>query len=457
MKTYQDLIAVGPQEDARCDFILEAITEHKQSESYNQAKIAREYYEHRNPTIIKYQKIIYNMYGNAVPDIWAANHKIASNFFRFAVTQENQYLLGNGVTFQNEDTKEKLDPDFDYKIQEAGREALIGGVSFVFFNFDRLDVFKIEEFVPLYDEENGALRAGIRFWQIAAGKPLRATLYEEDGLTEYIKHNDKHKQEKLHIKTPKHNYINLVRHTEADGDEIIDGENYEGFPIVPFFANETKQSELTGNRGTIDALDLLNSNLVNNVDDGNLIYWVLQNADGMDDIDDRKFIERLKTTHVAHVSGIDGATAEAHTVEVPFTASQTAIQIIEDRLYKDFMRFNVKDLTGGAKTATEIRAAYQLLDSKVDAYEYQAIKFIRGILKLAGIEDRPTFTRSRIVNAPEEIQTILQTTDYLDSETITKKILDTIGLNDYTQDVLKKMKTQEGGRFNLVEGEGLEE
>ena len=43
---------------------------------------------------------------------------------------------------------------------------------------------------PLYDEENGALRAGIRYWQVDETKPLRLTLYEEDGFTEYIKRKD---------------------------------------------------------------------------------------------------------------------------------------------------------------------------------------------------------------------------------------------------------------------------
>lgn len=47
------------------------------------------------------------------------------------------------------------------------------------------------EFVPLHDEEDGALKAGIRFCQIAPDKPLRMTLYELDGYTEYIRRKSK--------------------------------------------------------------------------------------------------------------------------------------------------------------------------------------------------------------------------------------------------------------------------
>ena len=49
-----------------------------------------------------YEKIIYDLQGRAHRDMYTANHKIASSFFGFDVRQEGSYLLGNGVTFQEE-------------------------------------------------------------------------------------------------------------------------------------------------------------------------------------------------------------------------------------------------------------------------------------------------------------------------------------------------------------------
>ena len=63
----------------------------------------------------------------------------------------------------------------------AAQDALCQGAVYGFWNLDHVDYFKATEFVPLYDEETGALMAGIRFWQISENKPLRATLYEEHG------------------------------------------------------------------------------------------------------------------------------------------------------------------------------------------------------------------------------------------------------------------------------------
>ena len=442
MKSYQDLIDVGANEAARMAFVFSAITEHKGTTPYIVALDAEQYYRGLNPRITKYEKIIYDMRGKAHVDKWTPNHKIASNFFNFAITQENQYLLGNGATFTKDDTKDKLGKDFDEQLQDLGKKALVGGVAFGFFNLDHIDTFSLLEFVPLYDEENGALRAGIRFWQVDSDKPMRATLYEEDGYTDYIRANDKSAM--LHEKRP---YKLKVRTSEADGEEIYDGENYPSFPIVPLWGNDKKQSELVGRQGTLDAFDLLNSNLVNNLDEANYIYWVLTNCGGMDEMDDAKFIEQLKTSHVAHADGDSGATAEAHTIEAPYQASETAIQTIQRRLYEDFMCLDVNSLSASSKTATEIRAAYQPLDSKCDMYEYCVISFVQKILELAGIDDTVTFTRSKVVNKSEEINTLLAAQAYLDDETLVEQVCTILGIGDKVDEILRKRQREEQSRF----------
>ena len=446
MKSYQDLIAASENEAAKMAFVFAAITEHKGTTPYIIALDAEQYYKGLNPRITKYEKIIYDMRGDAHVDKWTPNHKIASNFFNFAITQENQYLLGNGATFTKDDTKAKLGDDFDTRLQDLGKKALVGGVAFGFFNLDHIDTFSLLEFVPLYDEENGALRAGIRFWQVSPDKPMRATLYEEDGYTDYIRANDKSAM--LHEKRP---YKLKVRTSEADGEEIYDGENYPSFPIVPLWGNDKKQSELVGRQGTLDAFDLLNSNLVNNLDEANYIYWVLTNCGGMDEMDDAKFIEQLKTTHVAHADGDSGATAEAHTIEAPYQASESAIQTIQRRLYEDFMCLDVNSLSAANKTATEIKAAYQPLDSKCDMYEYCVIEFVQKILELAGIDDKVTFTRSKVANKSDEINTLIAAQAYLDDETIVEQVCQILGIADKTDEIIRKRRTEEQSRFEVEE------
>lgn len=253
--TYNDLVAVGESEQARIDFIRSAINAHRGTEAYKMAVDAEQYYNGLNPTINRYEKIIYDMYGKAHADMWTANHKLASRFFGFAVDQEVSYLLGNGISFAKEDTPRKLCADFDQEVMDAARAAKIAGVSFGFWDLTHLRVFHLQEFVPLYDEENGALMAGIRFWQVAPDKPLRATLYEPDGFTEYYQPHGKD----MEIRQPKRSYKLIVRKAEVGEEEILDGGNYPTFPIVPLKNNRHCISELAGKRNSIDALDLASS------------------------------------------------------------------------------------------------------------------------------------------------------------------------------------------------------
>lgn len=430
--TYEDWMDCGEDEARKAQFILRAIDEHERSDDYKAAVAAQLYYDGENPTIGNYEKIIYDMAGQAHQDMWSANHKIASQFFTFAVNQEVAYLLGNGIRFGKEETKKRLGKIFDVRVLKAELYARVAGQSFGFWNKDHLDIFKFTEFVPIKGEETGEIMLGIRYWKLAENKPLRVTLFEIDGYTEYIRRPSK----ELEILSEKKPYIiNGVR-TEAEGDRIRDGENYDGFPIVPLYANEQHKSTINGKRNTIDALDLVTSNMVNNCDEGNLIYWVLINCGGMEDYDDAKFIEQLKTTHVTHADGDAGAKAEAHTVEAPIDGDAMAIEKLEARLYKDFQAFNPDSVTAANQSATAIRAAYVPLDLKCDIdLEPQVTEFIMAVLKLAGIDDEPTYQRNRLINETEETQKIIMQAQYLDEEYIREKLLTVNGDIDMLDEI----------------------
>ena len=449
MLTYEDLQSLGQNEDNRIAFVQKLIAEHMSSKIYKIAKDAQLYYEGLNPTINTYEKIIYDYLGKAHVDMWTANHKIASSFLTFVVDQEVSYLLGNGVLFGKDTTKDKLGDDFDESIMDALEYARVGGVSFGFWNLDHVDVFRITEFAPLYGEETGALMAGVRWWQLDAEKPLRATLYEPDGYTEYIKRpNDDMKV--MHEKRP---YKVRVVKSVAEGTIQADGENYDGFPIVPLYSDKNRHSALIGKRNTLDALDLARSNMVNNVDEGNLIYWILTNCGGMDEMDDAKFVERLKTLHVAHADGDAGATATAHTLEAPFQGTSTTIDMLIKQLYDDFQAFNSAAVTAANQTATAIDASYTPLDLKCDKIERQVTRFILGILKLAGIDDKPTYTRNRIINKQEETQVIVMQAAYFDEEYIRKKLLTVNGDIDQYDELTKRIDAEDMDRLDETDDE----
>ena len=433
MITYQDLLAVGENNAERMDFVHKVINDHVQTSLYKTAMLADTYDRKRNFTIMQYQKLLYTISGKAVPDNYSANYKLCSGFFNRFVTQENQYLLGNGISLENDADKDKLGDDFDIVLQKLGRYALIDAVSFGFWNFDHLEVFRLREFAPLYDEEDGALKAGVRFWRIDSTKPLRATLYEIDGYTDYI-----WREGKGEILTDKRRYILNVRETEVDGVWVYDGENYPTFPIVPLWGNPVHQSELIGLQEQIDAYDLIKSGFANDLDDASQIYWIIQNAGGMDDLDLVKFVEHMKTVKAAVVED-GGAKAESHTIEVPYASREALLDRIRSDLYEDFMALDTKNIADGASTATQIKAAYEPLNNKADMYEYCIHDFLKNIFALAGVESEASFTRSLIVNTQDEIQTLIQGAAYLDTDYVTQKILELMGDGDKAEKMLSQM------------------
>ena len=448
MKTYQDLLAIGENEIKRKDFVRALINEHKTTKDYKIAKDAYEYYCHRNVTIGEYQKVLTTVAGAHYIDPSASNYKMASRHLYRFITQEVQYLLGNGISWNNEGTEEALGygkRSIDRQLQDAATKALWGKVAFGFYDNDHVEVFSYLEFVPLFDELDGAMKAGVRFWQIDESKPLRATLYEIDGFTKYVWNKDENSPAQ---DEPKRGYIQKVQSTEADGEIIYAEENYPTFPIIPLWANSEHQSILVGLREQIDCYDLIKSGFANTVDEASIVYWTLQNAGGMDDTDLSKFIQQMRDLH-ATVVDIDGASAESHTIDVPWEAREKLLDRLSKDLYRDAMALDTENIADGAVTATQIVAAYENLNAKCDKFEYQVLDFLEGIMAVAGVDDEPTFTRSMITNQAETVSVLLQAGQFLSQDYIARKLLDLLGDGDRADEVLSEVEEENIGRFGF--------
>ena len=436
MKTFQDWAKVADQsENDRMKFIYGVIGDHKTSQIYQDAITGEDYYNGKNTTIQKAQKLIYNSLGQAIPDYVSANHKIGTRFFYRSVMQATSVLLGNGISWKNSATEKKVGPDFDKKIAQVSTGVQVEGTYFGFWNLDHLDIFALSEFVPMYDEENGALKAGFRFWQIDENKPMRVTAFEIDGYTDYIFESGQGT-----VMAQKRPYKTKVKESAADGKEIYGGENYPTFPVAPCYCNKTKTSELNPIRPTIDGYDLISSGYANDIDDANIIFWTITNAGGMNDGDLVETLDKLRKLHMAQLDG--DQQIEAHTVDMPYQGREAILDRLEKQLYKDAMTLNTYDIANGAVTATQIEAAYEPLNQKLDQLEFYITDFIQRILAIAGIDDQPTYTRSIIVNKTEDINALMNSALYLDEEYLTEKILTLFGDKDKVKDILdRKAKT----------------
>lgn len=458
MKTYQDLEALGLSEKDRMAFILAVVEEHKRSEDYRVAADAELYYAKRNPTISKAQKYVYEEDGAKVPDVWSSNYKLTHGFFRRFVLQQVQYVLSNGVTFQKKDTKDKLGADFDNRLQEMAKKAMTDGVSFGFWNFDRLEVFPFADtpkspgFSPLYDRDSGLLRAGVRYWCTIGENPNdkteRYTLYEQEGYTDYIQRQGGDMEamgsRKPYSVTTRTNGLGIV--------ESVTGENYPGLPIIPMWANDLKESEIIGIRPSIDCYDFIASDLAGDISDSSGFFWTLDNAQGMDDEDLLRFVKKMKTIRAANPGR--GITATPHTLEIPVESNMRMLEKLRADMYEDMMLLDVEKALSGDKTATSIRMAYQAQDDKCGDFEYCIRDFIARLLKLLGIDDEPSFQWNRVANQMEETQMVMMAAAELDSEAILAKL--PWITPEEAEEILERKAADDLGRFgNTTAGDDV--
>lgn len=469
--TYQDFIAMQSKDKANA---VKNIIQAHRADPMTKMAIRADLYDHQqNETIMKFLRLLFNSNGMQIEDPTASNNRVPSNFFRRLNTQRCTYLLGNGVSFtdhkeQRTDadgkittidlTKEYFGESFDEAVKRAGYKALIHGISFGFWNMDRLHVFTLPEFAPIWDEITGEMRAGVRYWQLRPDKPCVAVLYEEDGYERY--QTDGGNSLAFRLVEPKKAYKTIYKYTPAGGDEVIGAENYGSLPIVPYWGSDLHQSTLVGMQPKIDAYDLVSSGFANDLTDCAEIYWIVNNAVGMNDRDLGRFRDRLKFLHIAAVDSADNVSATPYEQQIPFESRETFLKRIKSDMYEDFGALDVHTVAAGA-TNDHIDAAYQPMDEEADNFEFETTRFIKQILALNGIEDEPVYKRNRISNQKEQVEMIMMEATYLDEETVLQK-LPNVTVDEVQQILAKRDKEDrdrmtQGGRNSNQTDEDEEE
>lgn len=427
--------------------IHRAISENKGSDMVRTAVVADAYDRQQNVTITNFVKMLYTRNGQ-IPDVFSSNHRICSNFFRRLNTQRVAYSLGNGVTFTGDGVKERLGADFDTKLKDAAYLSLKHGVTFMYWNVDRVHVFPVTEFAPLWDEDNGELAAGVRYWQADPHKPMQAVLYEKDGFTVYRADSSGAEFREFE---PKRAYKLTVRKAPADdAPEIVGEDVYGELPIIPLYGSRLQQSTLIGMRGGIDAFDLIRSGFANDLSDCSEIYWIISNAGGMDDSDLARFRERMMKNHIVNVADGEDQKVTPYVQDIPYQARKVFLDDIRSGIYEDFGALDVHSVDS-ASTNDHLEAAYQPMDENADDFEYQIIETVQRILRLIGVEDVPQFKRNRISNESERTNMILSAANYLDDETVLSL------LPFVTPDMIEQiMERRDEERYDKFAGNGDE-
>jgi len=451
MLTHNDLLECGNDEKKRIAFIEQAINDFKRSDRYKTAELSMKYYNKENPDIEAVEKIIYDMKGIAHRDLISPNSKNRVCYYPSIIDGYVSHLLTNGIGFANEANKDLLGDDIDDMLKEMYLDAIICGETYGYYYIDdetkekHVLNMKFLDTVAILDDYTMKPVDYIYFTQLDTDKPLCVTFCEPDGVTEYVQEPD----EPMKIKTPKRGYsINTVW-SEAEGIYVAE-QNTTTIPIYPLYSIK-KQSALVGERENLAALDLMASQLVNNVSQAELVYWVLKNYGGMDDIADANFIVNLMKSHIIHVD--DDGSAEPHQITVPFEANNTAYIRLKSILYDNMKGVNTEMLSAGNLTATQINAAYSKQREYSAMQESNIFKFLRGMLKIAGVTEKEKFTVEyyETINATEAIQNSIMSAPYLGDTETTKRLAILNGSGERIEEIMKEKAAEQIMQFSMAQ------
>ena len=356
-----------------------------------------------------------------------ANYQIANDMFGTIMTQKVQYLLGNGVNLDvcddKEDVKEELGEHLDRKVQIAGMEASMGSVAWAYYYLDNngkpnFQIFNTGEFIPLINTETNVAMVGVRFWEVPLKQILYIELYEQDGMTRY-----KVKGNIFETVKPKTTYKRTMIAYPDDIYTLNASEVFE-LPIVPFYNNIQRKSDFNkGLRNKLDLYDIILSDFGNNLTDANDVYWVLENYKGQDVDQFKRELNVFKTIRIQNNGSTAPGKATPHTTEIPYNARQTCLDILRKQIYSDTMALDTDSIKGGSLTNVAIKAAYANLDQKANNFEWGALDFVTGLIKIwklfTGRKDDikvNDFTRRALIN-DEEIVKNLVNSPYLSNRT----------------------------------------
>ena len=441
------------------------------------ARTGQRYYE-ADHDIKNYRIFFVDAEGNIQEDKHKSNIKISHPFFTELVDQAVQYMLSGKDGFVKSDDpalQERLDEyfneneDFTSELYEVLTGCMAKGFEYAYAykNADDRIAFKCADSLGVVEvkakETDDGCEYVIFHYIDRIGKDnkkiRRIQVWDKTQTFFYVQEDDGSIVEDDAEK------INPRPHTiwKMDGDEST---YFEGFGFIPFFRLDNCQKQFSGLKpikALIDDYDLMSCGLSNNIQDANEVLYVVKGFDG-DNLDEMMVNIKAKK----HIGVQDDGGVEIRTVDIPYQARQTKLELDEKNIYRFGMGFNSAQLGDGNITNIVIKSRYALLDLKCNKLEIRLRQFMRKLLKvvLSEInEEHGTdyqqkdvyfdFEREVMTNAADnaaieyqdaqkqqvQINTLLALATHLDNETLMQNICDVLDL-DYNE-IKDKLPTQE--------------
>ena len=436
----------------------------KTSERKRLARIGDNYYNGIHD-IRNYRIFYYDGDGNLQEDKHRSNIKIAHPFFTELVDQCVQYMFSKYEFVKSDipELQEELDKyfgaEFINELVDTGTDAKAKGFGYMyaykssngrtkFLSADSMNVIEVRE-----TETDDNCKYVIYYYVERVGKnhdPItRIQVWDKDYVYYYVQDgegtviidNSVERNPRPHIIY------------EKKGAEYGASLGY-----IPFFKlknNRYEKSDVFTVKELIDDYDLMACGLSNNIQDFDFPIYAVSGFQG-DNLDE--LIQNFKTKKMIGLG--EGGNVDVKTVDIPYQARLSKLQLDETNIYRFGMGFNSAQLGDGNITNIVIKSRYALLDLKCNKFEKQLRAFMNQLVQVAldeinsrGEETAYSlkdvyyeFDREVITNASDNAQikkveadtnavvinTLLNIAQKFDKETILKLICEQLDI-DYNE------------------------
>lgn len=377
--------------------ILNFIQDDISSEKKRNAGIGLRYYEGKHD-IEDYQLFYYDADGNLVPDKTRSNIKISHPFFTEQVDQEVQYMLSGGSDFIRSDDPVlqnhlneyfNENEDFTSELYEVLTGAVVKGFEYMYAyqNADGKLAFQCADSMGVIEVESkftSDKRDYYIYWYVERintdkQRVKRIQVWDDEQTWYYTQIDDgKLILDESDPENGKFNPRPHVLYHKTNDDSTY----YEGLGFIPFFRLDNSRKQVSGLKSIkaiIDDYDLMSCGLSNNLQDASEYLVVVKGFQG-DNLEE--LMQNIKTKKHIGVSGEDGGGVDFKTVNIPYDARKTKLELDETNIYRFGMAFNSAQIGDGNITNIVIKSRYALLDLKCNKLEIRLKQFLRKILKV---------------------------------------------------------------------------
>lgn len=409
-------------------------------------QIEAEAYYDGEQDILKRKRMAVGENGTMQEIPYLPNNRIVNNQYAKMIDQKANYLLGKPLAFDtdNEEYGKALSKIFNRKVQrmlrDVAEQSLIGGKAWVFPYYNSsgefsFSVMSAKEILPFWaDSAHTELDCAVHFFPVYeyddnGNEQIvnKVEIFDANGVQRYIWENERLVYDNSAVSGA------YASTTDENGKAVP--LNWSRIPLVCFKANHREKPLLSRVKCLQDALNLLMSDFVNNMnEDVHSTILIIKNYDGEDL---GEFRRNLATYGAVKIRSFDGADGGVDTLKVEINAAnyQLVLDLLKKSIIENARGFDAKDdRLSGSPNELNIRSMYSDIDLDANAMETEFQAAIEDLLffvnahlansgagNFDGADVSAVFNRDVLINESEAIDNCTKSLGIISRETVVRQ------------------------------------